>query len=294
MFRNYFKTSWRNLWRNPLYATLNIAGLTFGISCFLLIGLYLYDELTFDQHHSKGDRIYRVIEHKSVSGETTIVAAAGYKLAEESKKAIAEVENTTRVQRIGRANLLTPENLSNFFQETITVGDEHLFQIFDFPLLSGNKKTALEEPNSIVINESLAKILFNKTNVLGITLQFSFIESPLKITGILKNHPRNSSFNFSSIISEASLRVDTAYSRMLASDWLSNNFSVYTLLKPNANSKAVSDKMVKLVLDNFKPPAGTRFSFSLQPLPDIHLKSENIADGARNSNVEALAVVRFM
>ena len=125
MFRNYFKTSWRNLWRNPLYATLNIAGLTFGISCFLLIGLYLYDELTFDQHHSKGDRIYRVIEHKSVSGETATVAAAGYKLAEESKKAIAEVENTTRVQRIGRANLLTPENPSNFFQETITVRDSN-------------------------------------------------------------------------------------------------------------------------------------------------------------------------
>lgn len=289
MFRNYFKTSWRNLWRNPLYATLNIAGLTFGISCFLLIGLYLFDEVTFDQHHSKTDRIYRVIEHKNVNGEATTVAAAGYRLAEESKKAIAEVENTTRVQRIGRANLLTPENPVNFFQETITVSDEHLFQIFDFPLLTGNKKTALQEPNSIVINENLAMRLFNRTDVLGKTLQFSFMESPLKITGVLKVHPRNSSFDFSSLLSEASFLADTGYTSTLASDWLSNNFSVYALLRPDANPGTVSDKMGKLVRDNFNPPGGTSFSFSLQPLRDIHLKSENIADGARNSNVEAIA-----
>ena len=289
MFRNYFKTSCRNLWRNPLYTTLNITGLTFGISCFLLIGLYLFDELTFDQHHSKADRIYRVIEHKNVNGDITTVAAAGYKLAEESKKAIAEVENTTRVQRIGRANLLTPENPGNFFQETITVGDEHLFQIFDFPLSSGDNKTALQAPNSIVIDENLATRLFNRTDVLGKALQFSFMETPLKITGVLKNHPRNSSFDFSSIISETSFRVDKDYTSMLASDWLSNNFSVYALLKPNANSKTVSEKMGKLVHANFKPPAGTSFSFTLQPLTDVHLKSGNIADGARNSNVEAIA-----
>src|SRR5688572_28499809 len=98
MIKNYFKSAWRNLWRNKLYSTLNIAGLTFGITCFLLIGLYVFDELTFDQQHSRADRIYRVIEHKNVRGEATTIAAAGYKLAEESKKTIGEVENTTRVQ----------------------------------------------------------------------------------------------------------------------------------------------------------------------------------------------------
>jgi putative ABC transport system permease protein len=288
MIKNYFKIAWRSLWKNKLYTTLNVAGLTFGISCFLLIGLYLFDELTFDEQHTRADRIYRVIEHKTVNGEATTIAAAGYRLAEESKKAIAEVENTTRIQRTGRANLLTPENPTNFFQETVTVGDEHLLEIFDFPLISGDRKTALQDPNSIIINEDLARRLFNKTDVLGKTLQFSFMPSPLKITGILKNHPRNSSFDFSSIMSEASFRVDTGYQRMLARDWLSNNFSVYALLKPNANSKTVSEKMGKLVHDNFNAPAGTSFSFSLQPLKDIHLNSKNIVDGARNSNVDAI------
>src|SRR4030095_5305179 len=290
MIKNYFKTAFRNFIRNKLYTVLNVAGLTFGLSCFLLIGLYLFDELTFDEQHRNGDRIYRVIEHKNVNGESTTIAGASYKLAEESKKKIPGVENTSRVQRTGRANIVNPENPSNFFQETVTVSDEHLLEIFDFPLIAGDKNTALQEPNTIVINEDLAKRLFNKTDVLGKTLEFSFIDStPLKITGVLKNHPRNSSFDFSSVLSEATFYADKGYRNMLASDWLSNNFSVYALLIPNTNAKAVAEKMSKLVHDNSKPPAGTSFSFSLQPLKNLHLNSENIVDGARNSNVDAIA-----
>jgi len=287
MIKNYFKTAWRSLWKNRLYTTLNIAGLTFGISCFLLIGLYLFDELTFDQQHSKADRIYRVIEHKNVKDEATTIAAAGYKLAEESKVQIAEVENTTRIQRMGRANLINPGNPVNF-QETVTVADERFLEVFDFPLLTGDKKTALKEPNSIIINEDLAKRLFNKTEVMGKTLQFSFMQSPLKITGVLKNHPRNSSFDFNSVMSDAAFANDSLNKVVRASDWLSNNFSVYALLKPTANPKTVALKMSRLVHDNFKVPAGTAFSFSLQPLKDIHLNSKNIVDGARNSNVDAI------
>jgi putative ABC transport system permease protein len=167
MFRNYFKTALRTLSRNKLYTVLNVAGLTFGLSCFLIIGLYIFDELTFDQQHSNGDRIYRVVENKSVNGESTVIAAASYKLAEESKKVIPGVENTTRIQRLGRANILNPENPSNFFQETVTAADKNFLDIFDFPLIAGDKKTALKEPNSIIISEDLAKRLFNKTDVIG-------------------------------------------------------------------------------------------------------------------------------
>ena len=289
MIKNYFKTAWRSLWKNKLYTTLNVAGLTFGISCFLLIGLYLFDELTFDEQHSKANRIYRVIEHKTVNGEATTIAGAGYKLAEESKRTIAEVENTTHLQRIGRANILATENPTNFFQETVTVADENLLRIFDFPLIAGDSKTALKEPNSIIINEDLAMRLFKRTDVLGETLEFSFIDStPLKVTAVLKNHPRNSSFDFSSVLSEATFYADSNYRNMLAKDWLSINYSVYALLRPDANAKMVSEKMTKLVHDNFQSPAGTSFSYSLQGLKKIHLNSSGIVDGARNSNVDAM------
>jgi putative ABC transport system permease protein len=254
----------------------------------LLIGLYVFDELTYDQQHSKGDRIYRVIENKTVNGESTTIAGAGYKLAEESKKSIPAVENTTRMQRMGRANILNPENPANFFQETVTVADNQFFKIFDFPLVAGNKEVALQAPNSIVITQDLALKLFGNTDVLGKTLQFSFMEPPLKITGVLKNHPKNSSFDFGSVLSEASFQ-DENFKSATANDWLSENFSVYALLRPNAGVKVVAAQMSKLVHDNFTPPSGTSFSFGLQPLKDVHLSSENIVDGARNSNVEAMA-----
>ena len=288
MIKNYFKTAFRTLLKNKLYTTLNVAGLAFGMSCFFLIGLYVFDELTFDEQHSKADRIYRVVEHKNVNGEATTIAAAGYKLASESPKQITGVEKTTRVQRSGRANLVNPENPVPF-QETVTVADEHFLEIFDFPLISGDKKTALSEPNSIIINEDLAKRLFNKTDVLGKTVQFSFLETPLKITGILKNHPRNSSFDFNSVMSFASFETSDSYKNAVAGDWLSNNYSVYVLLKPGADERSVAEKMKRLVGDNYKVPAGTQFSFSLQPLKDIHLKSDNIVDGGRNSNVDTIS-----
>ncbi|MBD2701182.1 ABC transporter permease [Spirosoma sp. BT702] len=287
MLRNYLKISLRTLSRNKLYTALNVAGLTFGISCFLLIGLYLFDELTFDQQHRNASRMYRVIEHKNVKGEGTTVAAGSYKLAEESKKNIAEVEKTARIRRTGRANLINPENPVNF-QETVTIADENLLQLFDFPLLEGDKNTALKEPNSIILNEDLAMRLFDKTQVMGKTLKFGFMDSPLKVTGILKNHPRNSSFDFNSVISDASFYNADYYKQTMASDWSSSSFSVFVLLKPNTNSESVSAKMTNLILANYKPEIGTSLSYSLQPLKDIHLRSEGILDGARNSNVEAI------
>jgi putative ABC transport system permease protein len=288
MLRNYLTIALRTLSRNKLYSTLNVAGLTFGLTCFLLIGLYLFDELTFDQQHGNAHRIYRVVEHKNVKGQATSIAAGSYKLAEESGKSIAEIEQTTRVARIGRANLINPEHPVNF-QETITVANEHFLQIFDFPLLLGDKTTALREPNSIIINEDLALRLFNSTQVLGKTLRFNFMESSLKVTGVLKNHPRNSSFDFNSVVSEASFWTTDADRQELDSDWSSTGFSVYVLLKPNANPEAVSTKLTKLILAHHQPETGTRLSFGLQALTDMHLHSEGITDGARNSNVEAMA-----
>ena len=214
MIRNYFKIAWRTLTRNKLYTTLNVAGLSFGLTCFLLIGLFLFDELTFDEQHSNFSRIYRLIEHKNVNGEETTIAAVGYKLAQESKSKIAEVENTTRIQRTGRANLVNPENPVNF-QETVTVADENFLQIFDFPLLSGNKATALREPNSIIINEDLAMRLFGKTDVVGKNLQFGFMDDPVKITGVLKNHPENSSFDFNNVLSDATRQNSEGYRNAL-------------------------------------------------------------------------------
>lgn len=287
MVKSYFKIGWRNLWRNKLYSTLNVTGLTFGLICFLLISLYIYDELTFDNQHSNVKRIYRVIEHKNVRGEATTIAEGGFKLAEESKNTIPEVESTTRVIRTGRANLVDPEHPVPF-QETVTIADERFLQIFDFPLIEGDRNTALKEPNTIIVNEDLAMRIFKTTDVMGKFVAFNHLENPLKITGILKNHPNNSSFNFNCVMSESSYYKFDYFKETIQSDWASGSFSIYALLKEGSNVDSVSSKMTRLVLSNHTPEVGTTLSYSLQPLTDMHLRSADIVDGARNSNVEAI------
>src|SRR5205823_2525980 len=140
MLSNYIKIAFRTLSRNKLYTTLNVAGLTFGVTCFLLIGLYLFDELTFDQQHSQANRIYRAIQHKKTPTEDLTIAASSYKVAEEAKKSIGEIENSARIIRTGRANLSNPEN-KNTFQETVAFGNSGMLEMFDFEALDGNSKT---------------------------------------------------------------------------------------------------------------------------------------------------------
>lgn len=283
MFKNYLKIAFRNLSRNKLYTLLNLAGLTFGIFCFLMIGLYLFDELTFDQQHHRAENIYRVIEQRNADGEAVTIAGASYKLAVESKDHIAEVVNITKMSRIGRANLVDPDHPVHV-QENVTVADENFLEIFDFPLLHGDKKTALTEPNTIIITEELAERIFRTTQVLGKALQFSFWGDPLTITGVLENHPRNSSFDFNSVLSAATFNHPKFY----GADWTSTEFSVYVLLEPGGKPAEVAEKMTALKSANYTPPEGTSVSYSLQPLTDMHLYSANIEDGGRNSNVAAI------
>ncbi len=288
MLRNYLKIAFRTLSRNKLYTTLNVAGLTFGITCFLLIGLYLFDELTFDQQHRQANRIYRAIQHRQTPTEEVTVAASSYKIAEEAKKRIGEIENTARIIRIGRANVTNPEN-KNTFHETVAFGNSGVLEVFDFKAFDGDTKSGLSQPNSIIIVEDLAKQLFNTTQVVGKTVNLEFLpNTPLKITAVLKNHPRNSSFDFNLIVSEATLSTDDEFADWI-SDWASQNFTTFFLLKDQADPTLTTQKINDLLKANANLEPGHSISYALQPLADMHLHSENIVDGARNSNVEAVS-----
>lgn len=188
MLRNYFKIAFRTLTRHKLYTALNVAGLTFGITCFLIIGLYLFDELTFDQQHSKVSHIYRVIEHKKTKTDDLTIAAVSYKLAEESKKSIPEIETTARMTSFGRDNLSNPETKDKFHL-TINLADENFMKVFDFEAIAGEKQTALKEPNSIVITEKIAQKLFNNTEVVGKILGLTLRKNPSKSRQLLKIIP---------------------------------------------------------------------------------------------------------
>ena len=286
MIRNYFKIAFRNLLRNKLYTTLNVLGLTFGLSCFLLIGLYLFDELTFDQQHNSADRIFRVIEHRKTPTENKKIAAVSYKLSEELPKSISEIENIARLTQFGRDNLGNVLGQKKFL-ENITVANNGLMEVFDFEAVDGNPKIALKEPNSIVIVEDLAMRLFGNAKVAGKTVKWDGYEQPFTITAVIKNHPRNSSFDFNSVYSESTYSSDTSYVNDMSRDWSSNSFMVFALLKKNSSPEVVSPKMKSLLDANFKPETGTSMTFSLQSLKDMHLHSENIINQIVNSNANS-------
>jgi len=288
MIQNYIAVTLRNLSRNKLFATLNIVGLAFGLTGFFLLGLYLFDELTFDGYHARVEQIYRIIEHKKTKNEGLAIAGTSYRLAAESKQSMGEIENTARLARFGRSNLMNPDRPDYRVHEVLTIADNGLMEIFDFEAVQGDPKTALKEPNTIVVTEEIAQRYFGNSHVLGKILRMDFQESPLRITAVLKNHPRNSSFDFPLLISEATLQMDTNFQREVSQDWSSNDFLTFALLSEKADPMLVASKMTKLVYDHFKPEEGTSIAYNLQALKDMHLYSGHIVRGALNSNVATM------
>ncbi|MGI8583111.1 MAG: ABC transporter permease, partial [Chitinophagaceae bacterium] len=149
MYRNYLKTAFRNLKKQKAFSFINLFGLTTGLTCFLLIALYLFDEFTYDSFHKKAYSIYRVVETKTSEGgkETKVVSVAA-NIAERAKKEFPEVAAATRFSMLGRSNISNTEN-TNVFYESYYLADASFFKIFDFPVIEGNATSAMDAPYSV-------------------------------------------------------------------------------------------------------------------------------------------------
>ena len=276
MIKHYFKIVLRNLWRNKTYSFINIFGLTLGLICFLLIALYVFDELTYDSFHKNASNTYRVVETKvSAEGKESKVAAVGYKIAEQSPVAIPEVKKAARFSTLGRTNVSDPAT-TNTFYETFSVANPEFLQVFDFKLLAGNRATALSAPRSVILTEDMAKKIFGVSSVVGRTLQSDVFDSlPYTITGILQNFPSNSHISFNLLFSESSISGQ-GYRDFISGDWSSNNFTTYLNLDKEADVKNATQKLNQLVGANRTGNSNVKRSLSLQPLTAIHFYSAGI------------------
>ncbi len=235
MLRNYFKIALRNLWKNKTYSFINIFGLTLGLVCFLLIALYVFDELTYDGFHKNASRIYRVVETKvSPEGKETKVAAVAYKISGQSPLDIPEVKMAARFSTFGRANVSAPGS-TNVFYESFNIANPDFLNVFDFKLLEGDRKTALKAPQSVILTEDMAKKLFGVSSAVGKSVERDSIL--YTVTGILQNFPSNSHISFNMIFSEASFS-DQDYLDFIKTDWSSNTFPrICCLLKTRMQKK---------------------------------------------------------
>ena len=275
MIKNYLKIAWRNLMKNKIFSFINVFGLTIGLTSFILIALYIFDELTFDRFHKNAENIYRVVEDRTTpEGKEAKIAAVGYQISERLKSDFPEIKKAVRLVVFGRTNISTTEN-TNVFYESFWVGNPDFLTAFDFPLLEGDRNTALTAPHSVIVTEETAKKLFGRTDVMGKAIKADRDSILFKITGVLKNFPDNSHLSFNLVFSESSM-TEEGFKKFVSSDWSSNAFSTYLLLNNKSGIHQVETKIDRLVASNREADNKAKSNFILQPLKDIHFYSRGI------------------
>lgn len=282
MFFNHFKISFRQLMKNRTFTFINVFGLTLGFLCFILLSLYIHDELSFDQFHKDSARTYRILQHEKMEdGTTRNVATTAALIGPEAATQFPEIEATMRITAIGR--LTMGNDPANRGYERITITDENFFSFFDFPLLQGDPATALTKPDAVVVTEAFAIKYFGNTDVLGKQIWSNLVRNEknieLTITGVMKNFPKNSHLQFEVIFSDTNwTSVFPWYQDFITTDWESNSYLTFVKLRDSESKQAVESKVTTLVKEHYPATRTFQSDFTLQPFSEIHLNSANIQD----------------
>jgi len=291
MIRNYLKTAYRGLLKNKGFTTLNILGLSLGLASCLLIIFYVVDELSYDRYNTKAERIYRVNEDLKLGENNVLYAVAMPPLAKTLKSDFPYVENTVRIKNAGSVHV--KKGTTIILENRVGFADPSLFDVFTLPMINGDPKTALAEPNSVVLTESTAKKYFNSTSVIGKTLAFDN-NGFFKITGVIKDIPQQSHFNFDFFISMST------FPDSKSNEWLRSDYNTYVLFKDAVDSKKLEASfpafLTKYSGDQMKSQlhmdmrtfekSGSFFRLNLTPLTDIHLKSNRSGELGANGTVQ--------
>ena len=292
MLRNYLKTALRNLWRSKGFSFINIIGLAVGLATCLLIMLFVIDELNYDRYNEKADRIYRLDGEIKFGGNHFVLASAPAPAGPAMRQDYPEVEQYVRFRNWG--GFVVKKGNQNIQEDRVIYADSTLFDVFTLPMISGDPRTALKEPRSIVITEKMAKKYFNSTDVAGRTLLVNDT-IPYKVTGVIRDIPAQSHFNFDFYIAMAGLDESRADDQ-----WLSNNFNTYVLLRPGTDARRLESKLdgmvikyigpmlkaaVNMSVEEFKK-SGNMVAFNLMPLTDIHLHSNKTAELGPNGSMQ--------
>jgi putative ABC transport system permease protein len=272
MFRNYFKTSWRNIVRGRVYSLLNILGLATGMAVALLIGLWVTDQVSYDRYFPGYEQAYQVRYNFSDNGTIRNTEMVSIPLAAVLKQDIPEIAHVAlmgpgpweQTVRVGEKRL----SLAG-----MTVGEEFL-QVFPLPVIEGDAATALRESGSVVLTQSAARALFGTADPVG-----KLIEGLGKVTTVVGDIPRNSSFHFQFLTPFRPMAADE-WIRAAVTNWNHNFFTLYASLKPGCTHAQVEPK-IKLLVKKYAPATYATFhqEVMLQPWKERHLYTE-FRDGA--------------
>lgn len=287
MFKNYFLTSIRSLARSKVFSAINILGLAVGLATFSMISFYVYHELSFDRYHEKADRIVRIVENLRTENELLLQSTSSPPMGPNLLKDMPEVESYVRLQNW---NLLAQRNGITYYERDSYIADSTIFKIFSFELINGDKQTALRDPYSIVLTETMAKRYFGNEDPVGQTIKMD--NDNFKITGVMKDVPVNSHFRFTNLISFSTWSQHNK--RGEEQGWYWNGFHTYLLLR---DAKSIDQLRVKMkaFIDKSIPKGGMYYEdLPLQPLNSIYMAPQRSwENGTRGSmdNVFILSII---
>jgi putative ABC transport system permease protein len=266
MFKNYLKTAWRNFRKNKSSSAINIFGLTTGLTCCLLIALYIQHEVSYDKFQAKGDRIARVIMEYSFNGssESNKGNFTSVRVAPVFKRNFPEVESAVKMVKYERVVRYKTKLLN---EKNFMFADPAFFDMFSFKLLQGDRHAVLSAPDQVVLTESTAKRYFGSENPIGKTLLVGDT-SLYQVTGVMQDCPSNSQIKFDFLASFSSLGITPDYEET----YWDANYITYLLLK-DKNSIASLQAKLPAFMKKEMAGKGATVNFYLEPFTKIHLYS---------------------
>ncbi len=283
MFRSYFKVAMRNLKRNKIYSFINIAGLSLGLACAMLILLYTKDEVSYDKFHANVNQIYRIVSKRTnpdgtdagMGGNTGILQGPRF------TKALPEMQSFVRLQS-GYEDIRMGTEVKG--QELLYV-DSNFFSVFSFPVLSGNPKTALADPKSVVVSEEMAKRYFGTSDAVGKAMYFKNNDrfDAYTVTAVAKKCPQNSSIKFD--VLRPIMVADS--DQQNSENWFNFFLNTFVVVHPGTSQTSLEAKMksfyqsdagetIKMMAEKYGDKTTT--TYLLQPFVDMHLSKQYVAD----------------
>jgi putative ABC transport system permease protein len=270
MLKTYLKTAWRNIARTPGYSTLNILGLAIGMGVALLIGLWVFHQYSYDRSLPDGDRLYRVERNFNSNGDTLTFATTSLRLAEALKHDVLEIEYVAESDWMGPHGLKVGDK-KLYLPGGIVAGD--FLKMFRFPLTKGSAATVLNEAYSIVLNESTAKALFGNADATGKMVRFDN-KHDLKVTGVMKDLPANSSFSFQFLVPFSYLDQTNPYMKVRRTgSYGANSYQIFVKLKPGVDYGKLYPKIREIEHTETDNMNAMLSYVTLQPLLKWHLYS---------------------
>jgi len=283
MLKNYLKIAWRNLLRHRIFSTINIFGLALGMTCSILIMLWVQDELSFDQFHKNGPQLYRVMANLNW-GEIQTGQNTPQPLAEALRKDIPEITHVVNMTDWDFGGLFKANGKIN--KETKgRYASSELFQMFSFPLRQGNPKTALASPDAIVISQSLARKYFGDQEAIGQTITIKD-QGDFQVTGLMQDIPHNSSLQFDFVLPMQQYVKQNAWIKT----WGNFNLTTFVQLRPDADFTKVDAQVQKYLPQNQPDQKADLF---LQPYTDMYLHAYKAGkpDGGRITYLRLFTIV---